>query len=166
MQKSWIDQISQCILKALAEIKGRPALIIEGLDFLLAAGPENISPSQILTLLSLLSEVYSSSTKLIKRTSRIFISVFADHNLLPDGNTTDLTQNHAVLVTSLLHRAYSIISLRPLQTGTAKDVHGVMRMTRAGAWYDFPKEENVVDAEEWEMLYRIDDGKAKLFKYA
>ena len=65
MQKPWIDQIIQSILKALAEIKGRPALIIEGLDFLLAAGPDNITAPQLLTLVSLLSEVSSSTTILI-----------------------------------------------------------------------------------------------------
>jgi len=39
-------------------------------------------------------------------------------------------------------------------------------MTRGGRWYDFTRDDKALDAEEWEMLYRIEDGKAKLFKSA
>jgi elongator complex protein 6 len=66
---------------------------------------------------------------------------------------------------SLIHRAYNVISLRPLQTGTARDVTGIMRVTRGGGWYDFETRGRTGD-EEWEMLYRDDDGRGKLFKYA
>lgn len=65
---------------------------------------------------------------------------------------------------SLIHRSYQVISLRPLQTGMAKDVTGAMRVARGGAWYDF--EVKSLGEEEWEMLYRVDDGRGKLFKYA
>ena len=65
---------------------------------------------------------------------------------------------------SLVHRSYQVVSLRPLQTGTARDVTGVMRIARGGAWYDF--EIKSTGEEEWEMLYRVDDGRGKLFKYA
>jgi len=65
---------------------------------------------------------------------------------------------------SLIHRAYNVVSLRPLQTGTARDVTGVMRVTRGGGRYDF--ESKGGGEEEWEMLYRVDDGRGKLFKYA
>jgi len=51
-----------------------------------------------------------------------------------------------------------------LQTGTARDVTGVMRVTRGGGRYDFESKGGV--EEEWEMLYRVDDGRGKLFKYA
>ena len=164
---SWSHQLAQYITKALREVKGEPALIIEGVDFLLAAGLDNITAPHLLSLLSLLSEVTLFRLVLTKYTSRTFISLFADHNLIYSDHETDLTRNQSVLATSLIHRAYAISSLRPLQTGMAKDVNGVIRMTRGGAWYDFPKDtKGSADEEEWEMLYRIDDGKAKLFKYA
>lgn len=67
---------------------------------------------------------------------------------------------------SLIHRSYQVISLRPLQTGTARDVTGVMRVARGGAWYDFEIQSGGEGEEEWEMLYRVDDGRGKLFKYA
>lgn len=95
------------------------------------------------------------------------MSLSSDHNLIHADQETDLTKNQSVLLTSLLHRAYAVISLRPLQTGMAKDVDGVIRITRGGAWYDFPKDPtSAEEAEEWEMLYRVEDAKAKLFKYA
>ena len=60
-----------------------------------------------------------------------------------------------------------MISLRPLQTGTAKDVTGLIRLTRGGAWYGFERTTgNAGECEEWEMLYRVEDGRAKLFKHA
>jgi len=49
----------------------------------------------------------------------------------------------------------------------AKDVTGVMRVTRGGAWYDFMSaNRDTVESGEWEMLYYLDDGRAKLFKHA
>jgi elongator complex protein 6 len=75
--------------------------------------------------------------------------------------------NHSILLTSLIHRAYSVISLRPLQTGVAKDVTGVISLTRGGRWYDFEGESaDSADNQEWEMLYRIEDGRGRLFNHA
>ncbi len=77
-----------------------------------------------------------------------------------------MSKNQSILLTSLVHRAYSVISLRPLQTGTAKDVTGVIRVTRGGAWYDFERgNRDSGESEEWEMLYRVEDGRAKLFRH-
>src|SRR5271155_4107145 len=103
-----------------------------------------------------------------QRTSRTFISLFADHTLLDfSPHSTSLSKNQSVLLTSLIHRAHSVIGLRSLQTGTAKDVTGVIRLTRGGAWYDFDREQRDPDEnEEWEMLYHIYDGKIRLFRYA
>ena len=69
-------------------------------------------------------------------------------------------------MTSLIHRAHSVISLRPLQTGTAKDVSGVIRRTRGGAWYDLQQVyRDAGEMDEWEMLYHVEDGHVKLFKH-
>jgi len=97
----------------------------------------------------------------------MYVTISADHALLQSTPPTALTQNQSVLVTSLIHRAYSVISLRPLQTGMAKDVTGVMRVTRGGAWYDFMSaNRDTAESGEWELLYHLDDGRAKLFKHA
>lgn len=95
------------------------------------------------------------------------MSLFADNALLDSSESNSLSKNQSILLTSLVHRAYSVISLRPLQTGTAKDVTGVIRLTRGGAWYDFERgSRDSGESEEWEMLYRVEDGWPKLFKHA
>lgn len=96
----------------------------------------------------------------------MFIQLYADHNLLDSIPPTTLSTNQSVLLNSLIHRSHSIVSLRPLKTGTAKDVNGIMRITKGGAWYDFPRPQRSSENEEWEMLYRIEDGRVKLFKNA
>ena len=48
----------------------------------------------------------------------------------------------------------------------AKDVTGVIRLCRGGAWYDFEKEGRGTMESEWEMLYHEDDGRGKLFNHA
>ena len=60
VRSSWIEQLTQHILKAFADIKAKKiSLFIDGLDFLLAAGDGNITANDILTLLANLSEVLS-----------------------------------------------------------------------------------------------------------
>src|SRR5271155_3071899 len=166
----WATQLAQTIVNAVRQIDfDKPALFIEGLDFLLASAGEEVTADELLTLVSSLSEVHSPvSQKLIRQcTSRIFISLFADDNLLDSSNSTPLAQNQSILLTSLVHRAHSVISLRPLQTGTAKDVTGILRLTRGGAWYNFNTAltRDSDETQEWEMLYRLEDGRAKLFKH-
>jgi elongator complex protein 6 len=168
-QSSWSTQLAQVLVKALGELQvEKKSLFMDGLDFFLAAGEDNIAANEILTLLSTLSEVNHLHFKLLKkqRTKRTFISLFADHALLDSSDSNSLSKNQSILLTSLIHRAYSVISLRPLQTGTAKDVTGVIRLTRGGSWYDFEHgNRDSAEMKEWEMLYRIEDGRPKLFKY-
>ena len=58
IRSSWATQLAQTITQALDEVKvEKPCLFIEGLDFLLAAGEDFITPNEILTLLSSLTEV-------------------------------------------------------------------------------------------------------------
>jgi len=96
----------------------------------------------------------------VQHTSRTFVSAFADHSLLNATDGTDLSRNQAILLNSLIHRAHSVISLRPLLTGSAKDVAGVIRVTRGGAYYDFDSQDT--NHTDWEMLYKIEDGRGKL----
>lgn len=57
-QSKWILSIAQIILLALDTLQTeKKSLFIEGLDFVLAAGSENITPLDILTTISVLSEV-------------------------------------------------------------------------------------------------------------
>jgi hypothetical protein len=60
-QNPSIAQLADAILNGLGDFQGsRPSLFLEGLDFLLAAGENEVSPIQILSLISSLSDVYLS----------------------------------------------------------------------------------------------------------
>lgn len=74
------------------------------------------------------------------------------------SQTTALEKEHAAFMLSLAHEAEAVLSLRLLDTGTAKDVSGVVRITRGGALLD-----RVV--EEHEYLYHVGgDGGVKVFE--
>ena len=54
----WSTQLAQTIVNAKRQIGvEKPALLVEGLDFLLASGGDEITADEILTLVSSLSEV-------------------------------------------------------------------------------------------------------------
>jgi elongator complex protein 6 len=67
---------------------------------------------------------------------------------------TPLEIEHTNLIVGLSHRARMIIQLRKLDTGVARDVSGVLRVGRGGAW----EEEEFKDGGKWEekeVLYFI-----------
>lgn len=77
---------------------------------------------------------------------------------LVSAQTTTLEKEHAAFVLSLAHEAEAVISLRLLDTGTAKDVSGVVRITAGGDDLD-----RVID--EHEYLYHVGgDGVVKVFE--
>ncbi|KUI73021.1 hypothetical protein VM1G_08173 [Cytospora mali] len=85
------------------------------------------------------------------------ITLAADDPLL-SAQTTALEKEHAALVLSLAHEAEAVLSLRLLDTGTAKDVGGVVRITRGGGSLD-------TAIEEHEYLYHVGgDGGVKVFE--
>jgi elongator complex protein 6 len=90
-------------------------LILENVDVLLTAGN---TPERILTLIHNLHAV----------SSHIQIICNADSPLVTPG--TYLSDSHGLLVNHLIHRSSLVVSLRPLETGRADDVTGVLRITR------------------------------------
>src|SRR5438477_12692343 len=69
-----ITTLTQCILKALATQKGKPTMFIEGLDFLLAT--TNISPNDLLGLLSNISAVPAPAPRIYNYISRVLIAAY------------------------------------------------------------------------------------------
>ena len=63
---------------------------------------------------------------------------------------TSLEKEHAEFVLSLAHDAYLVICLRLLDTGIARDVSGVLRVTPGGQSYD-----NSRNVDERELLYFV-----------
>lgn len=86
------------------------------------------------------------------------MSVAADEPLLQEQYTS-LEREHAAFVVALAHQADIVLSLRRLKTGTAKDVHGMLRVTRGGG--------SGRRVEEKEFLYRVGgDGGVCVFSRA
>lgn len=85
------------------------------------------------------------------------MTVAADEPLV-SSQTTMLEKEHAAFVLSLAHEAEAVLSLRMLDTGTAKDVSGVLRIAHGGAILD-----RVID--EHEYLYHVGgDGGVKVLE--
>lgn len=75
---------------------------------------------------------------------------------------------HAAFVVQQAHISKWVLSLRPLDTGKARDVSGVIRVARGGAWDDHVEEEEEVkgqEKKELEALYFVqNDGGVKVFE--
>jgi elongator complex protein 6 len=73
---------------------------------------------------------------------------------------TPIETEHAALAIGLAHRARSVMQLRTLETGAAKDVSGVLRISRGGGLST--SEDHSL--EEREALYFIQrDGGVTVF---
>lgn len=106
---------------------------------------------------------YSVAFSRIELTARLqkvhatILTVSADEPLVSSHSTT-LEKEHAAFSLSLAHEAEAVLSLRLLDTGTAKDVSGVVRITRGGGVLD-----RIID--EHEYLYHVGgDGSVKVFE--
>ena len=156
------------ILKVLEESKqkraGRILLVIDGLDLLLAA--TGVDAGQVGEMAGELREVSIKSSVPADRLETdnpqhvhaTVITSAADLPLL-QSPTTPLEINHAAFVMSVAHQARFTLSLRLLDTGTARDVSGVMRVTKG------PDEgEDGEEMEERELLYYVGgDGGVRVF---
>ncbi|KAK0725590.1 hypothetical protein B0H67DRAFT_680921 [Lasiosphaeris hirsuta] len=136
--------------EAQARGGGRVVLVVDQLDFLLAA--TGASADGAVTGLGLRELVLD----LREKTHAAILTFSADESLI-GAQTTRLEKEHASFVLSLAHEAQTVISLRLLDTGTAKDVSGVMRITGGG-------DDSGTLVEEKEYLYHIGgDGGVRVF---
>ena len=88
------------------------------------------------------------------------LAVSGDQPLM-HAQQTPLDVEHAAFVTGLVHQAYLVMSLRLLSTGAAKDVSGVLRVSRGGS----VDEIGGGQVEEREVLYLVSgDGSVKVFE--
>ena len=79
---------------------------------------------------------------------------------LVQNQTTPLEIAHASFVMGLAHQARMVMSVRELDTGSARDVSGVLRVTKGVGW-----EEGGEAVEEREVLYFVgNDGGVRVFE--
>lgn len=84
------------------------------------------------------------------------------HNASTSGNqlSTPIETENAAFAIGMAHRARSVMQLRTLETGAARDVSGVLRISRGGGW-TAEAEDNL---GERELLYYIQrDGGLRVF---
>ncbi|KAK3336963.1 hypothetical protein B0T19DRAFT_411120 [Cercophora scortea] len=132
---------------------GKVILVIDQLDFLLAAAATSSVTSLGLRelLLDLREKVHAT-----------ILTLSADEPLVV-AQTTSLEKEHAAFVLSLAHEAETILSLRLLDTGVAKDVSGVLRITGGGGGGD--RRAGRPQVEEKEYLYQVvGDGGVRVFE--
>ncbi|KAH6628673.1 hypothetical protein F5144DRAFT_631781 [Chaetomium tenue] len=140
-----------------AAAERRVVLVIDGLDFVLAALDPSLglgqslqgggdAPGTAIATKEMLME-------LREKTHAVIITLAADDPLIKEQETT-LEKQHAWFALSLAHEADMVTSLRLLDTGTAKDVSGVIRITH--------REARVKDHE---YLYHVGgDGGVRVFE--
>lgn len=167
LRSAKLADVRQELLAAVSDITGsRPegkkpktVLIVDQPDLLLAATADLVPESGAaagketggLALRNLLLDVQ-------EQVHASIITASADEPLVA-AQHTGLEREHAGLVLSLAHSAEAVMSLRLLDTGSASDVSGVMRITRGGAEPD-----GETDVEEAELLFFVGgDGSVKMF---
>jgi hypothetical protein len=138
---------------------GYPAIIIDGIDFLLASQPE-------ITTISL--QCFLSNLR--TQTQSLILTVHADDPLLQiatsaDNDTgTDLERSHGHFLTSMAHQSNWIFQLRGLDTGSAKDVSGVIRVSRGASSEEDENASSQQDLKDGEWLYQLrGDGSVRVW---
>ncbi|RFU23893.1 hypothetical protein B7463_g12444, partial [Scytalidium lignicola] len=133
--------------------QGKVLLVIDQLDLLLAAGGDAITPVNLGDLMISLREQVHATV----------LTLSADEPLV-SVQQTQLETNHSAFLLSIAHQANFIMSLRLLDTGTARDISGVVRITIGDdAINDGRNIEKRI--EERELLYFVGgDGSVKVFE--
>ncbi|KAL5604378.1 hypothetical protein BROUX41_002350 [Berkeleyomyces rouxiae] len=141
----------QAAIASVASEDKNVVLIIDQPDLLLAATEGSAIDMQN-TVLSLREHVHST-----------IFAVSADMPLIAEQHTT-MERMHAGFALDLAHQADTVVSLRMLDTGVAKDVSGVMRITRGGGGGG-GHDAGGLGVDEHEYLYYIAaDGGVRVFK--
>ncbi|KUJ14391.1 uncharacterized protein LY89DRAFT_137598 [Mollisia scopiformis] len=158
LSNSGLESVSEAIhndAKTLRHSQGttKIMLIVDQLDLLLAAGGDAVNAVGLGDLLlGLREEVHCT-----------IVSLSADLPLVSNPQTP-LEANHAAFLISTAHQADFTMSLRLLDTGTARDVSGVVRVT-VGDRATEEDEDIQRKIEEKELLYFVGgDGGVKVFE--
>ncbi|KAL2121917.1 hypothetical protein VTJ04DRAFT_2372 [Mycothermus thermophilus] len=111
--------------------KKKVVLIVDGLDFLLAASPPPPPPSSNTPTETPLAVTLKDLVMDWRETTHATLLTLSSDSPLIHNQETPLERQHAWFVLSLAHDADTLLSLRPLDTGAARDVSGVIRITTA-----------------------------------
>ncbi|KAF1344951.1 hypothetical protein BDV97DRAFT_65453 [Delphinella strobiligena] len=162
----------------------RILLLLDAPSTPLALTPTPLSTPLLQLLLSLRSMVYATVITLETDLPFLQPSVHALSQSRDTGEMGEVSEmaegrmqsplatEMARLLVGLAHQARWVVGVRGLDTGVARDVSGVVRCSRGGAWDDdFDEEEEEVDdmrqeqAKEIEVLHFVQgDGRVNVFE--
>ncbi|KAL3466737.1 hypothetical protein BJX64DRAFT_215786 [Aspergillus heterothallicus] len=137
-------------------------LLVDQPDFLLAATGlhRGIGATEIAEWIMGLQQAASATVLTISSDSPLIHNASA----VAHDAATPLEIEHAAFAVGLAHRAEMIMQLRNLETGAARDVSGVLRVSKGGAW---GQRESATAEESWEekeVLYFVQrDGGVHVF---
>lgn len=154
---STLSSVEKKITVALTQAQASNAssktlLILDYPSLLLATTPNLTSTALSTLILTLRSHPSVHSTLLATSADGPFLSATQ-----PDANAapTPIESESAAFTVQQAHSARSVLSTRELGTGAARDVSGVLRVTKGGKSDD--------EVKEWEGLYLVGrDGGVKI----
>ncbi|KAF7960383.1 hypothetical protein EAE96_000066 [Botrytis aclada] len=158
-----LPSVSQLLTKTITSLSSSPhpskiILILDSPDYLIASSPSpHPTTSNLLSLLHTLRSLPPLHTTIL--------TLSIDTPLLSSTPlTTPLATHTSAFTTTLAHEADLILSTRLLDTGAARDVSGVLRITAGGnAGEEGEREREKV--EEKELLYFVGgDGSVRVFE--
>ncbi|KAI7081313.1 hypothetical protein KC356_g9203 [Hortaea werneckii] len=152
--------VQAAVATAASQSGPRPViLVLDNPDVLLALG---LASAQELstTLLKLRSMVHATIVTCAADTPLLAAAVGGE------GVPTPLEAESAAFAVQQGHGADFVVSARELETGAARDVSGVLRVTRGGAAFAREEEEDgAEEVREMEALYLVQrDGNVKVFE--
>jgi elongator complex protein 6 len=150
----------------------QPIILLDGIDFILASQPSAAPQSLQSFLASLRTKCHA-----------LVVTSSADAPLLHnrEGSSgssstsmpTPLESNHAHFVASMAHLSSRVIQLRALDTGSARDVSGVVRLSKGGSASAADEDEDdgndnggdgMVGLSDGEWLYQVKgDGSVRVW---
>ncbi|EAU30877.1 conserved hypothetical protein [Aspergillus terreus NIH2624] len=136
-------------------------LIVDQPDLLLAAtGPsKGIGATEMGEWMMGLQQNAYATVLTLSADSPLIHNASASASLPP----TPLETEHAAFAVGSAHRAQMVMQLRNLETGAARDVSGVLRVSKGGAWGQHHGDEEG-HWEEKEVLYFVQrDGGVRVF---
>jgi len=171
-----LGSVAAEIQKAVQTLEegGKVLLVVDQLDLLLAAAGDHVGAVDVADMILGVREVCKHFQKVIlyhincidefiQLVYATVITVSADYPLV-SAQKTPLELDHAAFLLSVAHQADFIMSLRLLDSGTARDVSGVVRIT-AGDQNVGGEEDIQARVEKKELLYFVGgDGGVKVFE--
>ncbi|KAK2734287.1 hypothetical protein FQN55_002835 [Onygenales sp. PD_40] len=176
--KAGLDALEQAISSAVDDVTGSTAsderpvenevlLVLDQPDLLLAATGPGMGVGA--------GEIGEWVMGLRERVHSTLVTLSADSPLIHNASTTaevqqqptPLETEHAALVIGMAHQARTVMQLRGLDTGVARDVSGVLRISKGGGWAEMRGKgdgETEGEVEEKEVLYFVQgDGAVRVF---